>query len=143
MENHLHFGVYCFLHRNGKILLIKKTRGPYEGLWDLPGGKAEHGEQLDEALKREVLEETGVLVNSARLFNAFTWLVDFEYEGREISMYHVGVVYFTEDFDEKGLIADMSIEDSGGASWIDIGSVSEAECSPFTWKTLRSFYGDN
>ena len=45
---------------NGKILLIKRARGDYVGLWALPGGKIEGSEHLSEAAVREILEETGI-----------------------------------------------------------------------------------
>ena len=54
-----HFGVYGSIVKDGKILLIKKSRGPYTGLYDLPGGSQEQGESHLETLKREIMEETG------------------------------------------------------------------------------------
>ncbi len=50
---------------SGQCLLIKrsfKSKGS-PGKWDLPGGKAEMGERFDEALLREVAEETGLSIN--------------------------------------------------------------------------------
>jgi ADP-ribose pyrophosphatase len=54
-----HFGIYGAAVKNGKILLIKKTRGPYTGMYDLPGGSQENGESYFDTLKRELKEETG------------------------------------------------------------------------------------
>lgn len=44
---------------DGKVLLVKER----DGGWALPGGKVHPGERLDQALKREILEETGCLVD--------------------------------------------------------------------------------
>ena len=33
---HTHLGVYAAIRRDGRFLLIKKTRGPYTGMFDLP-----------------------------------------------------------------------------------------------------------
>ena len=44
------------LDGEGRILLLRETTG----LWDLPGGRLEHGETLAEGLRRECLEEMGV-----------------------------------------------------------------------------------
>ena len=44
------------LDGHGRILLLRETTG----LWDLPGGRLEHGETLAEGLRRECLEEMGV-----------------------------------------------------------------------------------
>lgn len=54
----------CFVLRDGRILAIQRTatdnHGP--GLWEVPGGKLDEGQDFLGALEREVLEETGYLV---------------------------------------------------------------------------------
>ena len=52
--------VISALIKNNQILLIKRIRGDYIGLWGLPGGKIEKEEHLSEAAKREILEESGI-----------------------------------------------------------------------------------
>ena len=52
----------------GRLLLIKRGQRP-AGLWSLPGGRVEPGE-TDEALGREMLEETGLLVEAGALIGA-------------------------------------------------------------------------
>jgi ADP-ribose pyrophosphatase YjhB (NUDIX family) len=46
--------------RRGKILLIKRNFEPFVGCWGMPGGKVHAGEHVEEAVEREVFEETGV-----------------------------------------------------------------------------------
>ena len=55
----VHRGIYGILVRDNQLLLVRKSRGPYSGLLDLPGGKPEPGESDSEALIREWKEETG------------------------------------------------------------------------------------
>lgn len=49
------------------ILLVRKA----SGMWDLPGGRLEAGETPEQALIREVQEETGILVQPIRLIHSF------------------------------------------------------------------------
>ena len=44
------------------VLLIRRGRPPMEGRWSLPGGRVEPGERLEEAVRREILEEAGLEV---------------------------------------------------------------------------------
>ena len=51
----------------GRLLMIKRGREPGAGLWSIPGGRIEPGEDDDEALVREMLEETSLTVQVGRL----------------------------------------------------------------------------
>lgn len=44
---------------DGRVLLLKKNGKEIKELWDLPGGRIQRNEQVVDALRREVLEETG------------------------------------------------------------------------------------
>lgn len=46
-----------------RVLLVKRARPPLAGEWSLPGGAVEIGETLAAALQRELLEETGLMVD--------------------------------------------------------------------------------
>ena len=45
--------------------MVERGGHPLKGYWSLPGGLVETGESLDEAVRREVLEETGLKVKPA------------------------------------------------------------------------------
>jgi 8-oxo-dGTP diphosphatase len=53
--------------RGGRLLLIRRGHEPGAGLWSLPGGRIEPGETDQQAVAREVLEETGLVVTCGTL----------------------------------------------------------------------------
>lgn len=67
-----------------KILLIRRSAQSrqFKGKWDLPGGKVDAGESFDEALRREVAEETGVEISVDALAGA----LEFETPGARLAV---------------------------------------------------------
>jgi 8-oxo-dGTP diphosphatase len=76
----LRAGVYvsAAIFHTGSLLLIRRVSEP-AGVWELPGGSVEQGEGLEQALHREVQEETGLPVTIGRPFFVST----FETDGQE------------------------------------------------------------
>ena len=56
-------GVTALVIEDGKILLGKRINVAGDGTWGVPGGHLEFGESVVDAVKREVLEETGLVVD--------------------------------------------------------------------------------
>jgi 8-oxo-dGTP diphosphatase len=55
-------GVGAAIFRGEEVLLVRRGQEPAKGSWSLPGGLVELGEGLEAALKREIWEETGLVV---------------------------------------------------------------------------------
>jgi ADP-ribose pyrophosphatase YjhB (NUDIX family) len=53
--------------RQGRLLMIQRGHDPGAGLWSIPGGRIEPGETDEQALVRELLEETNLQVMVGRL----------------------------------------------------------------------------
>jgi ADP-ribose pyrophosphatase YjhB (NUDIX family) len=72
--------VQALVERDGKLLLARRAVDPGRGMWDLPGGFLQEGEHPLDGLRRELLEETGLELESAVFVDA--WLDP--YEGRTV-----------------------------------------------------------
>lgn len=83
-----HFGVYAYVERAGTLLTVRKTRGPYTGLLDLPGGAPEPGETRSEALRREVMEECGAELVTCSGWRQLSLRVRQDSEGTPIDFHH-------------------------------------------------------
>ena len=127
-----HFGVYGVYIKNGKILLIKKARGPYTELYDLPGGSQEKSESYVDTLKREFMEETGLNVIKSEnerfksiIFSEFT-----QQSGETGVLQHNAVLY--DVIETNGTLrTTCDKQDSNGAIWIDINELSDKNATPY------------
>jgi ADP-ribose pyrophosphatase YjhB (NUDIX family) len=79
-------GVAAFLIENDNILLLERGVEPFKGFWEVPAGKCEPGETFEQAIEREVLEETdlnikiireiGVNINEQYKFESHLFIVE-------------------------------------------------------------------
>ena len=84
---------------DGKFLITKRVRTKHwaPGWWEVSGGSVQAGEDSEDAVKREVLEETGLDVSNAEGGYMFTYHRENPGEGDN---YFVDVYRFVMDFDE-------------------------------------------
>jgi 8-oxo-dGTP diphosphatase len=64
-------GVGAIILRRDRVLLTLRGGQPLKGWWSLPGGLLETGESLEEGVRREVREETGLEVQPMGVFQIF------------------------------------------------------------------------
>jgi len=57
---------------DGRIIFIRRKNPPYKGSWAFPGGFVEYGETVEEAVIREVREETGVIIKIQDLLGVYS-----------------------------------------------------------------------
>jgi 8-oxo-dGTP pyrophosphatase MutT (NUDIX family) len=83
-----------------RLLMMKRSDS---GCWGPPGGATEPGERVEEAAKRETLEETGLIVGEMQLFGVFSGPELFYKYPNGDEVYNVTIVYLTRDFkDDTG-----------------------------------------
>jgi 8-oxo-dGTP diphosphatase len=57
--------------RRGAVLMVERGQPPFQGLWSFPGGRAEPGESAEATARRELMEETGLMVGAVIRLGAF------------------------------------------------------------------------
>ena len=126
-----HLGIYGIIRRNNQILVIRKARGPYTGLYDLPGGSPEAGETPEQTVIREIKEETNCDVISYKPLSKKTiFFSNFTKESEKTGcLQHTGVLFNIEVSGEPTTLGDGL--DSNGAEWVDIDSLSCQNATPF------------
>jgi mutator protein MutT len=64
-------GVGTLIFEGRNILLVERAKEPLKGYWSIPGGIVEAGEKLEDAVRREVREETGLEIEPLAMFEIF------------------------------------------------------------------------
>jgi len=126
-----HLGIYASIRQGNQILLIRKARGPYTGLYDLPGGSPEADETPEQTLIREIREETGCeVISSAFRFDRTICFSDFTLaSGEKGCMQHTGVLFDAKVSGTPAKSGDGL--DSGGAEWVDVETLTSQNATPF------------
>ena len=134
---HRHIGAYGICASHGKLLVIRKKGGPYTKRFDLPGGTIEPNETMEEAVRREFREETGVDVGIDRCLGARDYIVAWTRDRFDHThCHHIAVLYEVEYV--RGDVANSPcFDDSDGAEWIDVDSIAEDDASPLVRDAVR------
>jgi len=68
--------VEAIISKDNSLLFLRRNNSPAKGQWWFPGGRIRKGETLEEALYREVKEETGLQVIKSKLVNVYSRIFD-------------------------------------------------------------------
>lgn len=132
-----HLGVYCVIFSpENEMALIRKKRGPYTGLLDLPGGAIEYSEDVENALHREIYEETGLKLDQVILRNVISFNFEYEEEGVPANLFHIAIIYeagLSEKLPLTPIVKDL---DADAADWVPLGEIEEDVVSPLVWNVL-------
>ncbi len=130
--------VFCYVVKDKDILLIKRNKPPYKGQYTVIGGKKERGEALAAACKREVYEETGLVLGNVRFRGVFNMII----EGCEFET--MAFYFMSDDFS-----GELTAQDEGELEWCRIEDsfnkegVSEfyLKISPLIFDEEKNFIG--
>lgn len=103
---------HALVVHDGAVLFVKRGGPPYEGYWSLPGGGMSLGETVEEALQRELQEETGLLIAPVRLLGYLDG-INRDEDGR--IRYHYVMIYFEAQWTGGTLVAG---DDARDAAWL-------------------------
>jgi len=119
-----------------RVLLIRRAAPPGEGLWAIPGGIVKLGEKLEDAVKREVKEETGLEVEVGKLIDLVEVLIKDE-KGR--IEYH----YIIADYEAKVIGGKLKASsDALEAKWFNLNEIEKIEATKSTKKILKKIVGE-
>lgn len=114
---------------DGRLLLIERGSEPHRGRWTLPGGRVEAGESLEQAVVREIREETGLDVSV----------------GAEVGRVLIpsgNVMFDVVDF--TCTLVDPTAEpvagdDAADVRFVDAAALRDLPCTPTLIDTLREW----
>lgn len=105
----------CFCKAGDKILMLHRSRPPNQFLWNGVGGKIERGESIEESVRREVLEETGLDIQDA-LETRFVGVVSWT-GARDPSNENRGMYAYVVEFPETAVTIGSRETDEGRLEW--------------------------
>jgi ADP-ribose pyrophosphatase YjhB (NUDIX family) len=125
-------GAGIIIYKDGRALLQRRKDN---GLWAIHGGGVEIGEKVEDAARRELFEETGLIANKIELLGVFSGPgMMYEYpNGDKVS--NVSVVYICDDF--SGDIV-RETDETLELCWFDIAEIP-LEISPPDIECIASF----
>ena len=112
-------GVGAVIADGGRVLLIRRRYEPLKGQWSLPGGAVEVGEPLERAIAREVLEETGLVVEVGPVIEVFDRIT---YDDQQRVRYHYVLIDYLCQPTGGNLVAGSDVD---AAIWVDPAQLAQ------------------
>jgi ADP-ribose pyrophosphatase YjhB (NUDIX family) len=106
---------------DGKILLVVRDREPQKGKYCMPGGFVDFGEDALTAIKREAMEEIGVIITSAEIIGTYS------------NIYNPGVSTTDIIFVVREWEGEIRINDADEISQLEWKPVETIESDDFAW----------
>jgi 8-oxo-dGTP diphosphatase len=128
-------GVSILVLRAGEALLVRRGKEPHAGCWSLPGGAQEFGETMEEAARRELAEETGLVAGRLSFAEIVEPIVRGE-DGSVLRHFVLGL-FVCEAFEGEPVAGD----DAGALGWFALEAMEDLEMTPGTAALIRRIAG--
>lgn len=129
-------GVSAIVAKDGKVLLVKRGKQPYQGFWSLPGGSIKIGEGPGEAIIRELKEETGLDAIGPKFVTQYEPTPPGE--DSIIKLHFVLDVFLIEKFTGTAKAGD----DASDLCWVGQAKMDRLEMTPGTGDLIKTILGD-
>ena len=128
-------GVGAVVLDAGRVLLVKRGHAPLKGHWSLPGGRVETGETLEQAVAREVLEETGMTIEVGPIVEVLD-RISRDIEGRV--EHHFVLIDFVAK-PSGGVLRSAS--DAEDAAWVSLPELPGYDVAAVTLSVIEKAAG--
>lgn len=119
--------------KDRKVLLVKRSQPPSENLWALPGGKVHLGETLQQAVEREIFEETGItIIPGGPVYSFDTIQLDDQGDVR----FHYVIIDLLAEFKEGELKAG---DDASEVGWFSLKDLEEIQVNETTKELVLKY----
>ena len=139
-------GVGAVIVRDGpnadqQVLLVRRAHEPLKGEWSLPGGAVELGETLEQAICREVLEETGLVVITVDIVQAFDRIArdpaTRDYSAGRVRYHYVLIDFLCRITGGALVCATDALE----ARWATADDLDNCGLTPLTIEVIHKAFG--
>jgi 8-oxo-dGTP diphosphatase len=132
-------GVGAVVVRDRHALLVRRGKPPNQGLWAIPGGRVELGETLQQAVEREILEETGISVRAGAPIYTFDVILRDE---DDRVRFHYVIVDMLADYISGELRAGDDAWETGWKTAQEIDTLPVYQATVDLLRRVTNLWGD-
>ena len=119
-----------------RVLLVRRGQEPLLGEWSLPGGALELGERLEDGVRREVREETGLDVEPEEIVAVFDHISHADDDAARVRFHYVLVDYRCRVL-RGTLTSATDVTEARWATWNELTGHGALALRPFTLSVIR------